>query len=306
MVRPTANGEFEHTDMTGHLTKRESEIGSESWDIIIRPSGKTGVGLTAAWKYRELIWMFFKRDFTTFYKQTVLGPVWYLIQPTLTTITYYIVFGKIANLSTDGISPLIFYMSGTIIWNYFSACLTNNSETFSKNSNLFGKVYFPRLVVPLAVAMSSLVAFFIQFMLLLTISFFLWLSQDGIVINLRFVLATPLILLYVATLGVGAGLAISALTVRYRDLVYAVGFVAQLWMYATPVVYSYSQIPERYQWFYHLNPMTTPVQLFRWALFDASPLPLSVCLANVTATLVIMIAGLILFARAEATAMDTV
>jgi lipopolysaccharide transport system permease protein len=154
--------------------------------------------------------------------------------------------------------------------------------------------------------MSGLVAFFIQFMLLLTISFFLWLSQDGIVINLRFVLATPLILLYVAMLGVGAGLAISALTVRYRDLVYAVGFVAQLWMYATPVVYSYSQIPERYQWFYHLNPMTTPVQLFRWALFDASPLPLGVCLANVTATLVIMIAGLILFARAEATAMDTV
>ncbi|ANL70860.1 polysaccharide ABC transporter permease protein [Rhizobium phaseoli] len=292
--------------MTGHVTKPLGESGTEHWDIIIKPSGNVSGRLTAAWKYRELVWMFFKRDFTTFYKQTVLGPVWYLIQPTLTAITYYIVFGKIANLSTDGISPLVFYMSGTIIWNYFSACLTNNAETFSKNSNLFGKVYFPRLVVPLAVAMSSLVAFVIQFMLLLLITFAFWLSQDGMVISPRFVLATPLILAYVATLGVGAGLAISALTVRYRDLVYAVGFVAQLWMYATPVVYTFSQVPERYQWFYHLNPMTTPVQLFRWALFDSSPLPLSVCLANVFVTLVVLICGLMLFARAEATAMDTV
>ena len=167
-------------------------------------------------------------------------------------------------------------------------------------------MYFPRLVVPLAVAISSLVAFVIQFALLLVISLVLWLSQDGIVISLRFVLATPLILLYVATLGVGTGLAVSALTVRYRDLVYVVGFVAQLWMYATPVVYSFSQVPERYQWFYYLNPMTTPVQLFRWALFDASPLPFSLCLANVAATLIIIVGGLILFARAEATAMDTV
>lgn len=292
--------------MTEHSTTSASTRQADDWDIIIKPSKGKMPDLAAVWRYRDLIWMFFKRDFTTFYKQTVLGPVWYIIQPSLTAMTYYVVFGKIANLSTDGLPPFVFYMSGTIIWSYFSACLTNNSEVFSKNANLFGKVYFPRLVVPLSVVMSGLVAFAIQFSLLLVVSTGIKIATPDLILSYRFLFITPLVLLYIAVLGIGAGLVVSALTVRFRDLVYAVGFMTQLWMYATPIVYPFSQIPERYYWFYYLNPMTMPVQTFRWALFDVPSLPISLCLANLAVTVVITICGLMLFVRAEATAMDTV
>lgn len=292
--------------MSGVEDNKSVRSTSEPWDIVIRPTGGAKIDLAIVWRYRDLVWMFFKRDFTTFYKQTVLGPVWYLIQPLLTAMTYYVVFGKIANLSTDGLPPLVFYMSGTIIWNYFSACLTNNSETFSKNANLFGKVYFPRLVVPIAVAMSGLVAFTIQFSLLTVITLGLWFSGADVGLSWHVIVATPLVLLSIATLGIGAGLIVSAMTVRYRDLVYVVGFMAQLWMYATPIVYSFSQVPERYQWAYYLNPMTAPVQMFRWAFFNAPAVPFNLCVANLAITLLVLVAGLLLFARAEANAMDTV
>jgi lipopolysaccharide transport system permease protein len=279
---------------------------ADTWDIVIKSTSATKIDLAVIWRHRELVWMFFKRDFTTFYKQTVLGPIWYLIQPLLTAFTYFVVFGKIANLSTDGLPPIVFYMSGTIIWNYFSTCLINNSETFSKNANLFSKVYFPRLVVPVAVAMSGLVAFTIQFSLLTVIAVGLWLSGGAIDLSWQVLIATPLVLLSIATLGIGAGLVVSAMTVRYRDLVYAVGFMAQLWMYATPIVYSFSQVPDRYQWLYYLNPMTAPVQMFRSAFFNAPTVPLSLCIANSAIILLVLFIGLLLFSRAEANAMDTV
>ncbi|WP_434712109.1 ABC transporter permease [Rhizobium sp. YTUHZ045] len=291
--------------MTEQL-KGSASTREEDWDIVIKPSKGSAPDLGLVWRYRDLVWMFFMRDFTTFYKQTVLGPVWYIIQPSLTAMTYYIVFGKIANLSTDGLPPFLFYMSGTIIWSYFSVCLANNSDVFSKNANLFGKVYFPKLVVPLSVAMSGLVAFAIQFLLLLTVAVGMKIAAPDLALNYRFLFMTPLLLLYIAVLGIGAGLVVSALTVRFRDLVYAVGFMTQLWMYATPIVYPFSQIPERYHWFFYINPMTTPVQTFRWALLDAPALPASLCLANLAVTVAIATCGLMLFARAEATAMDTV
>jgi lipopolysaccharide transport system permease protein len=278
----------------------------ETWDIVIKPVTAVNVDFGLLWRYRELAWMFFKRDFSTFYKQTVLGPIWYLIQPLMTALTYYVVFGKIANLSTDNVPPFVFYMSGTIIWNYFSTCLINNSETFSKNATLFGKVYFPRLVVPVAVAISAVVAFLIQLTLLLTVSLIFWANGAAIHWNFYFIVLTPLIVLYIATLGIGAGLVVSAMTVRYRDLAYVVGFMAQLWMYATPIVYPFSQIPEKYQWIYQLNPMTTPVQTFRWALLNSPPLPASIILSNLAVTLVMIVCGLLLFSRAETNAMDTV
>ncbi len=279
---------------------------TETWDIVITPAKATKVDIGLIWRYRELAWMFFKRDFSTFYKQTVLGPIWYIVQPLMTALTYYVVFGKIANLSTDNLPPFVFYMSGTIMWNYFSACLVNNSETFSKNATLFGKVYFPRLVVPVAVALSGIVAFLIQFCLLLTVALILWLGGAAINWNFYFVFLTPFLLIYVAILGVGAGLIVSALTVRYRDLAYVVGFMAQLWMYATPIVYPFSQIPEKYQWIYYLNPMTTPIQSFRWALLSSPPLPWSLVVTNTLIALGLMLCGVLFFARAEANAMDTV
>ncbi|ANM02937.1 polysaccharide ABC transporter permease protein [Rhizobium phaseoli] len=291
--------------MTEHL-KRSTSAREKDWDVVIKPSKGNAPDLGLVWRYRDLVWMFFKRDFTTFYKQTVLGPVWYIIQPSLTAMTYYIVFGKIANLSTDGLPPFLFYMSGTIIWSYLASCLTNNSEVFSKNANLFGKVYFPRLVVPLSVAMSGLVAFAIQFLLLLTVAVGMKIADPDLALSYRFLFLTPLVLLYTAVLGIGAGLVVSALTVRFRDLVYAVGFMTQLWMYATPIVYPFSQIPERYHWFYYINPMTTPVQAFRSALFDVSALPVALVLANLAVTVAITLCGLALFSRAETNAMDTV
>lgn len=280
---------------------------ADGWDIVIQPRGKfVAVDLRSVWAYRELVWMFFKRDFTTFYKQTILGPLWYLIQPVVTALTYFVVFGKIANISTNGLPPFVFYMSGIVMWAYFSTCLSNNAEVFSKNASLFGKVYFPRLVVPLSVAISGLVAFAIQFSLLTLVSVGFLIYGADISLHWQGFAVVPLLILYIAGLGIGVGLMVSALTVRFRDLAYVTGFVIQLWMYATPVVYPYTQIPEKYQWFFHLNPMTAPIESLRSAMFGVPGVDFSIWAANLAVTLVLLISGLVLFSRAESLAMDTV
>lgn len=279
----------------------------ESWDTVIQPRGKViAVDLRSVWAYRNLAWMFFKRDFITFYKQTILGPLWYLIQPVVTALTYFIVFGKIANISTNGLPPFLFYMSGIVMWTYFSTCLSNNAEVFSKNASLFGKVYFPRLVVPLSVALSGLVAFAIQFALLTVVTIGFMLSGADVSLHWQAFAAVPLLVLYVAALGIGVGLIVSAMTVRFRDLAYVTGFVIQLWMYATPVVYPFTQIPAKYQWFFHLNPMTAPIETLRMAMFGAPGVGLSIWAANLAVTVGLLVAGVILFSRAESLAMDTV
>lgn len=279
----------------------------EEWDVVIAPRVKAvDLDLRSVWRYRDLIWMFFKRDFITFYKQTILGPLWYLIQPTLTAVTYFVIFGKIANISTDGLPPFVFYMSGIVLWTYFAACLTNNAEVFSKNAQLFGKVYFPRLVVPISVVMSGMVAFAIQFSLLLVVSAGFLLAGTELRLNW---IALPLVLLlvlYVACLGIGVGLVVSALTVRFRDLAFATGFVTQLWMFASPVVYPYSQIPEKYRVFFHSNPMTAPIESLRALMFGTEGVGISLWVSNIVITLVLLILGLVLFTRAESNAMDTV
>lgn len=277
------------------------------WDVLIKPRGKFAVlDLKSVWQYRDLAWMFFRRDFITFFKQTILGPAWYLIQPTITALTYYVVFGRIANISTDGLPPFLFYVSNIIIWSYFSTCLSNNSEVFSKNANLFGKVYFPRLVVPIASAMTGFVAFFIQFTLLLVVAIGFWLAGHLDHLNFAVIGVLPLIVVYVAALGIGVGLIVSALTVRYRDLAYAIGFVTQLWMYATPVVYPFSQAPEKYKWFFYLNPMTTPIETVRMVMFGKGGVGSDVWITNMAVTALLVFAGLSLFSRSESTAMDTV
>lgn len=285
----------------------ENCINSKEWDVVITPRSKVvDLDLSSVWRYRDLIWMFFKRDFVAFYKQTILGPLWYLIQPTLTAITYFVIFGKIANISTDGLPPFVFYMSSIVLWTYFAACLINNAEVFSKNAQLFGKVYFPRLVVPISVVMSGMVAFAIQFALLLIVS--IGYLFAGTHLHLNWV-ALPLVLLlifYVACLGIGVGLVVSALTVRFRDLAFATGFVTQLWMFASPVVYPYSQIPEAYRVFFHFNPMTAPIESLRALMFGTAGVGTSIWLSNIVITLVLLILGLVLFTRAESNAMDTV
>lgn len=277
------------------------------WDVVIQARKNIwAVDLKSVWVYRDLIWMFFLRDFTTTYKQTILGPLWYLIQPSITALTYYVVFGRIANLSTNNLPPFLFYMSGIVVWSYFSTCLTNNSEIFSKNANLFGKVYFPRLVVPISVAISGLVAFAIQFALLLLITLAFVIVGESIQFSVPSLLLVPLLILYVASLGIGVGLIVSALTVRFRDLVLAAGFMTQLWMYATPIVYPFQQIPERYQWFFYLNPMTGPVETLRHLLFNTPPMAAALLITNLFVTISLLATGLVLFTYAETSAMDTV
>lgn len=279
----------------------------QDWDVLITPrQGAWHIDLKSLWQFRDLIWLFFKRDFVAFYKQTVLGPIWYLIQPLLTAFTYYIVFGRIANLPTSGLPPFLFYLSGIVLWGYFSTCLTSNSEIFAKNASLFGKVYFPRLVVPISVAMSGLVAFSIQFSLLLLVTAGYAVSLEGFHFAVLGLLALPVLVFYVALLGVGVGLIVSAMTVRFRDLAFAIGFVTQLWMYATPIVYPYAQIPEKYQWFFYLNPMTAPIETFKQVLFSTGGVSLDLWLVNLTTTIILLILGVVMFSWAEKIAMDTV
>ena len=280
---------------------------NKEWDVLIAPRSKVvDLDLRSVWRYRDLIWMFFKRDFIALYKQTILGPLWYLIQPTLTAITYLVIFGKIANISTDGLPPFIFYMSGIVLWTYFAACLTNNAEVFAKNAQLFGKVYFPRLVVPISVVMSGMVVFAIQFSLLLVTSIGFLLAGTELQLHWIALPLVPLLVLCVACLGMGVGLVVSALTVRFRDLAFATGFVTQLWMFASPVVYPYSQIPEKYRMFFNFNPMTAPIESLRALVFGSDGVSISIWLSNIVITLVLLILGLVLFTRAESNAMDTV
>jgi lipopolysaccharide transport system permease protein len=285
----------------------ESSFREKKWDVVIASRSKVvDLNLRSVWRYRDLIWMFFKRDFIAFYKQTILGPLWYLIQPILTAITYFVIFGKIANISTDGLPPLVFYISGIVVWTYFSACLTNNAEVFSKNAQLFGKVYFPRLVVPISVAISGMVAFAIQFSLLLVVSIGFLFAGAELKLYWQALPMVPLLVFYVACLGIGVGLVVSALTVRFRDLAFATGFVTQLWMFASPVVYPFSQIPETYRVFFHFNPMTAPIESLRALMFGTEGVGITIWLANISITLGLLILGLVLFTRAESNAMDTV
>lgn len=279
----------------------------QDWDVVLRPrAGLRVADLREIWRYRDLAFMFFKRDFVALYKQTILGPIWYLIQPLMTALTYYVIFGRIAQIPTGGMPPFLFYISGIIVWTFFSVSVINNGEVFSKNAQLFGKVYFPRIVMPLAVVMSGLVAFAIQFLLLIFAAGVFILSGQPVTIDPVGLLLVPAVVAHVGLLGLGVGLIVSSLTVRFRDLAYATTFVIQLWMFASPVVYPFSQIPARYQWFFMLNPMSAPVESLRQLLFGSSGAPPAVWYSNVAVAVVLLGLGLYLFSRAEATAMDTV
>lgn len=279
---------------------------SESWDLIIQPHRKLlDLRLGELWKYKDLVMLFVRRDFVAAYKQTILGPIWYLIQPLLTTLTYTVIFGNIANLPTDGLPQFLFYMSGTVIWGYFSECLVKTSNTFVNNSNLFGKVYFPRLAVPVSMLISNLITFAIQFMFFIILAVIFALRGSDIQPNI-WILATPLLILMMAGLGLGFGVLISSLTTKYRDLRFLVQFGVSLLMYATPVIYPVSSIPEQFQLLIKLNPMTSIVETFRYAFLGAGSVNISELAYSFILMLVIVTAGSIMFNRVEATFMDTV
>ena len=278
----------------------------EDWTMIIRPQRRWfDLQLGDLWAARYLIMLFVKRDFVAVYKQTILGPLWYLVQPILTTITFTIFFGRIAQLPTDGLPEFIFYMSGTVIWKYFADCLDKTSTTFTSNAGLFGKAYFPRLSVPISILISNLIGFAIQFGLFLLFLVYFLLSGSNIHPNIG-MLFLPALLLMMAGLGLGFGIIISALTTRYRDLRFLVGFGVQLLMYATPVVYPLSTIPDRYQLLMLANPLTSIIESFRYVFLGAGTMDPINLLYSFGFMVVVLAIGLLLFNRVEATFMDTV
>jgi lipopolysaccharide transport system permease protein len=279
----------------------------ESWDLRIGPRTKwLDLHLADVWRYRDLLWMFVRRDFVAVYKQTILGPVWFFIQPLLTTLVFTVIFSGVAKIPTDGMPPMLFYLAGMTPWNYFAACLNKTSNTFVHNAGIFGKVYFPRLVMPLSVVVSNIIQFGIQFLLFL--GFFVYYLAGGAALNPHWLLMpalVPALVLLMAALGLGAGILVSSLTTRYRDFVFLVGFGVQLAMYATPIIYPLSAVPERFRWLIQLNPMSAPIETFR-ALFLGGPIPwpaLGISLAITTALLFI---GIVIFNKVEKTFMDTV
>jgi lipopolysaccharide transport system permease protein len=278
------------------------------WDLIIEPrSNIFQLHLKELWNYRYLLVMFVKRDIVSVYKQTILGPVWFFIQPILTTITYVLIFGKIAQISTDGLPPILFYLAGITIWNYFSETLSATSNTFLVNANIFGKVYFPRLILPLSKVISGLIKFAIQFLLFaLTLIYFL-LKGSSIHPNVWAILIfTPVILTIMAGLGLGLGLILSAMTTKYRDLNFLISFGIQLAMYATPIIYPLSAIHSKYKKFVIANPMSSLVETFRKIFLGEGELSLSGLAYSLGCTIIILILGVIIFNRVEKTFMDTV
>lgn len=276
------------------------------WTKIIRPrNGWFDIHPGELWKYRDLIGLFVWRDFVAIYKQTILGPLWFIIQPLLTTLVFTIIFGNIAKLPTDGLPPFIFYLSGVIAWKYFADCLNNTSNTFVNNAHIFGKVYFPRLTVPVSVVISNLISFGIQFLLFL--AFFAYYWQDSAVIHPKpALLLLPFLIIQMAALGLGFGVIVSSMTTRYRDLTHLVGFGVQLWMYATPVVYPASSLPEKWRFILLLNPMAPVIEAFRYAFLGTGSINLQSWMISLAITACILLAGIILFSRVEKSFMDTV
>ena len=257
------------------------------------------------WRYRDLVMLFVRRDFVAVYKQTVLGPLWYLIQPLLTTLTFTFIFGRVASLPTDGLPQFLFYMSGTVLWAYFAECLNKTANTFVQNYQLFGKVYFPRLAVPVSVLISNLITFAIQLGLFVVIMLFFMLKGSDVRPNL-WLLLVPALVLMMAGLGLGLGIIVSSLTTKYRDLRFLVTFGVQLLMYATPVIYPVSAIPERFQWIILANPMTSIVEAFRYAFLGAGTVDLGHLLYSFGFMLAVVLLGSVIFNRVEQTFMDTV
>ena len=292
--------------VAANAAKSETSGGNEEWSLVIRPkSGWFDLHLADLWRYRDLVMMFVRRDFVSLYKQTILGPLWFLIQPLLTTLTFTVIFGNIAQLSTDGLPKILFYMSGITAWNYFSDCMLKTSETFSTNAGIFGKVYFPRLAVPLSIVISNLIKFGIQLGLFLGFYVYFLAAGTAISPNLALLLL-PLLILMMAALGLGTGIIVSSMTTRYRDLRFLVQFGTQLLMYTTPVIFPLSKIPAEYRWVIVLNPMTSIIETFRYAFLGTGTLSWEMLGYSAVVTAVILAAGVLLFNHVEKTFMDTV
>jgi len=263
------------------------------------------INIKEVWSYRDLLMMLVKKEYITFYKQTILGPIWFFVQPILTTLIYVLLFGQIAKLSTDGSPQIAFYLSGITLWNYFSECLTKTSSVFKDNAAVMGKVYFPRLIMPLSIVVSGLMKFAIQFGLFISVILYFTLVKESINPN-AWVLITPLLLLLMASFSLGMGMIFSALTTKYKDLVFLLTFGIQLLMYATPVVYSIASIPEKYKWILIANPLTGIFECFRYGFLGSGSFDPSSLIMSAGIITIILIIGVVIFNKVEKSFMDTV
>lgn len=262
--------------------------------------------LKEVWQYKDLIVLFTKRSFVLKYKQTVLGPAWLFLNPIMTSLIYTFVFGGIAGIETDGVPQILFYLGGNAIWTFFSTSLTANANAFVANSNVFGKVYFPRLTTPISNVLSAVIQFGIQ--MILVLAFLVYYVATGAVHpNWIAWLLIPVVLLNLGIMGLGCGIIISSLTTKYRDLTILVGFGVSLWMYATPIVYPISQIDnELFRTILMVNPATAPIELFRYALLGEGVISIPSLIFSWVFTIVVAIVGIMVFNRVEKTFMDTV
>ena len=276
------------------------------WDLTIEPqSSLFKLNLKDVWRYRDLLWLFVKRDFVSFYKQTILGPLWFFIQPLFTTITFTFIFGNLAGISTDGLPQPLFYMAGITAWAYFADCLTKTSTVFKDNANIFGKVYFPRLIMPLSIVASNLVRFMVQMLLfLIMIGYY---AIQGANFNVTWAIALfPFLVLLMALLGLGLGLIITALTTKYRDLAFLITFGVQLLMYATTVIYPLSAAPIKYKSIIELNPMTGIIEAFRYGFLGQGELTWYSLGYSTLITFVSLVLGVVIFNKTEKTFVDTI
>ena len=270
--------------------------------------GWARVDFAELWRYKDLIWLFVKRDFTVMYKQTILGPAWVLINPLLSAAMYTVMFGVIAKLPTDGVPQALFYLAGTALWGFFAACINRVSATFTANSAIFSKVYFPRLTMPISTMLSALINFVLQFIMFFALLLF-YVAKGQVHPNWALMPLTVLLLAQVGLLGLGCGIIVSSLTTRYRDLMVVVTFGVQRWMYGTPVVYPLSMI-EGMNHILHVamicNPMTAPMESFRYIFFGSGQVTLQLWVVSLVWTVVLLALGLSLFSKVEKTFVDTV
>jgi len=279
---------------------------TQRWDLEIQPQSSVfDLHLKDVWAYRDLLWLLVRRDFVSFYKQTIFGPLWFFIQPIFTTVIFTFIFSNLAKISTSGAPAPLFYMAGTVAWNYFADSLNKTSTVFKDNANIFGKVYFPRLIMPLSIVFSNLVKFGVQFLLFVILLAYYLAEGAGIHPNVV-ILLFPVVIILMAILGLGLGLIITALTTKYRDLTFIVTFGVQLLMYATPVIYPLAAAPAKYRSIIELNPMSGLIETFRYGFLGTGQFYFGAFMYSVAACVVVFLLGLIVFNKVEKSFVDTI
>lgn len=278
----------------------------ENWDLVVKPYNKWyNLRLREILRYKDLLLLFVRRDFVAVYKQTILGPVWFFLQPIITAITFTVIFSYLARIPTGGLPPILFYLCAITLWNYFSDTLVKTSDTFTANSNIFGKVYFPRMIVPLSVVLSNLIKLSVQLLLFLSVWIYYLITDNRVHPNTALLLV-PFLILLMGFMGLSFGIIISSMTTKYRDLKFLVGFGVQLLMYASPIVYPLSMVPEKYQWIILANPLTSIIETFKYAFLGVGEFDAMNLLYSLLFTVLLFFIGLVVFHKVEKSFMDTV